>query len=146
MKEKGCQHSIGHLTSEPEPLNLSTEEMEGMAVFNTEDAVYERLFRQCFEHLPDDTHLHRHVTLSSNNSMAFITHYSTSNIIENPLLIQIHITTRVLLTQLPNDKLHHSRRIVAMLLNRPRAHILQLLRREDVKQLEVLVQDIDGSA
>lgn len=71
--------------------------------------------------------------------------HGASGIIEDPLLIQVDIPARQLLTQLANDELHDRTGIVPMSANGTQRQIMQLRGSEDVEPFQVQVQEVEQS-
>jgi hypothetical protein len=69
--------------------------------------------------------------------------HSTAGIVEDPLLIQIHITPRVLLTQLTDNIVDNLSRIIAMGANCTCGQISQLSRCEDIERFQMRIQEVE---
>lgn len=66
--------------------------------------------------------------------------HRTPSIIKHPLLIQIHKPPGKFLRQLPNNKAHHTPRIIPMSSKSPLRQIIQMHRIQDVEVLQLAIE------
>jgi len=63
--------------------------------------------------------------------------HGTTRIVEDPLLIQVHISARQLLTQLVDNEPNHGTGIIAMSANGTLSQIMEILWVENVEPLQM---------
>lgn len=69
--------------------------------------------------------------------------HSSSSIVENPFFVKIHIATRELRAQLPNDHLNYLTSVVSVCSDSSLGEIVQVSWVEDVEFLEVGIKDVE---